>query len=56
VGLRGELFAGPVEVVRGSFAEAAALESVTAMLARMGIASSVVDDVVEPMLVKNQMR
>ena len=56
VGLRGELSAGSVEVVRGGFAEAAALESVTAMLARMGIASSVVADVVEPMLVKNLTR
>jgi 3-hydroxybutyryl-CoA dehydrogenase len=53
VALRGELFAGPVEVVRSSFAEAAALESVAAMLARMGVASSVVEDREEPMLVKN---
>jgi len=42
-----------VEVVRSSFAEAAALESVAAMLARMGVASSVVEDREEPMLVKN---
>jgi len=53
VALRGELFAGPVEVVRSRFAEAAALESVTAMLERMGVASSVVEDREEPMLVKN---
>lgn len=53
VALRGELFAGSVEVVRSSFAEAAALESVAAMLARMGVASSVVEDSEEPMLVKN---
>ncbi len=43
---------GPVEVLRSRFASAAALESVAAMLARLGLASSVVDDT-EPMLVKN---
>jgi 3-hydroxybutyryl-CoA dehydrogenase len=53
VGLRsGNLIAGPVEVLRSRFASAAALESVAAMLARLGLASSVVDDT-EPMLVKN---
>jgi len=53
VALRGELFAGLVEVVRSRFAEAPTLESVTAMLARMGMASSLVEDREEPMLVKN---
>jgi 3-hydroxybutyryl-CoA dehydrogenase len=53
VGLRGELFVGPVQVVQSRFAEAAAMSAVETMLTRMGVASSVVDDVVEPMLVKN---
>jgi len=53
VALRGELFAGPVEVVRSRFAEAAAVGSVTAMLERMGVASCVVEDSEAPMLVKN---
>ena len=53
VGLRsGDLIAGPVEVLRSRFALAESLESVAAMLARLGLASSVVDDT-EPMLVKN---
>ncbi len=54
VGLRsGNLIAGPVEVLRSRFASAEAVGSVTAMLARLGLASSVVDDTEEPMLVKN---
>jgi 3-hydroxybutyryl-CoA dehydrogenase len=53
VGLRsGNLIAGPVEVLRSGFASAASLESVAAMLARLGLASNVVEDT-EPMLVKN---
>jgi 3-hydroxybutyryl-CoA dehydrogenase len=53
VGLRsGNLIAGPVEVLRSRFASAESLESVAAMLARLGLASSVVEDT-EPMLVKN---
>jgi 3-hydroxybutyryl-CoA dehydrogenase len=56
VALRGELLSGPVEVVQSRFAEAAALESVRAMLERMGVASSVVEDREEPMLVKNLAR
>ncbi len=54
VGLRGSLAGDwPIEVLRSRFAEAAALEAVSAMLARIGIASHVIDDTEEPMLVKN---
>jgi len=53
VGLRGPLGQGAVEVLRSRFAEPAALEAVAALLERLGIASVVVDDTEEPMLVKN---
>jgi 3-hydroxybutyryl-CoA dehydrogenase len=53
VGLRGLLSEGSVEVLRSRFAESAALEAVAAMLQLLEIASVVVDDVEEPMLVKN---
>jgi 3-hydroxybutyryl-CoA dehydrogenase len=53
VGLRGILGAGAVEVLRSRFAEPAALETVVAMLERLGLEAAVVDDVEEPMLVKN---
>ena len=53
VGLRGILGAGAVEILRSRFAEPATLEAVVAMLERLGIEAAVVDDVEEPMLVKN---
>jgi 3-hydroxybutyryl-CoA dehydrogenase len=53
VGLRGLLGEGAVEVLRSRFAEATALEAVAGLLERLGIASVVVDDTEEPMLVKN---
>jgi len=56
VGLRGSLSESSVEVLRSRFAEAVALEAVALMLQRVGISSSVVDDVDEPMLVKNLSR
>ncbi len=54
VGLRGLLGEGAaVEVLRSRFAEPAALQVVGALLEQLGIASVVVDDTEEPMLVKN---
>jgi 3-hydroxybutyryl-CoA dehydrogenase len=53
VGLRGELLDGGVQVLRSRFADNATLLAVESMLTRIGVASSIVDDVEEPMLVKN---
>ena len=53
VGLRGALDGRlPVEVLRSRFAEPAALEAVSALLERLGIASAVVDDTEESMLMR----
>lgn len=56
VGLRGaadNLLEGPVDILRSKFAEDAMLGAVAEFLARIGIDSQLVDDVEEPMLVKN---
>lgn len=53
VALRGSLIGGPADILRSRFVEPPALKAVAALLARIGIASQVVEDV-EPMLVKNQ--
>jgi 3-hydroxybutyryl-CoA dehydrogenase len=54
VGLRGEIGSGSVAVLRSRFSEPAALVSVEQLLTAIGVASNVVDDVEEPMLVKNR--
>jgi 3-hydroxybutyryl-CoA dehydrogenase len=55
VGLRGRLSGdAPVEVLRSRFAEAKALAVVSALLAQVGIAATLIDDTEEPMLVKNK--
>jgi 3-hydroxybutyryl-CoA dehydrogenase len=57
VGLRGSgLLEGPLEVLRSKFVEAETIASVEAFLARIGVAACVIDDVEEPMLVKNLKR
>jgi 3-hydroxybutyryl-CoA dehydrogenase len=53
VGLRGTLPDGPVEVLRSRFADPATLTAVQDLLTRIGIPSSIIDDVEEPMLMKN---
>jgi 3-hydroxybutyryl-CoA dehydrogenase len=53
VGLRGTLSDGAVQLVRSRFAEGAVLGAVAGFLERAGIASQLIDDVEEPMLVKN---
>jgi 3-hydroxybutyryl-CoA dehydrogenase len=54
VGLRGEIGSGSVAVLRSRFSELTALAAVTELLTAIGVASDVVDDVEEPMLVKNR--
>jgi 3-hydroxybutyryl-CoA dehydrogenase len=54
VGVRGGLAGDAVELVRSRFVAEDSLRMVGEMLARAGIATSVVDDTEEPMLVKNQ--
>jgi 3-hydroxybutyryl-CoA dehydrogenase len=53
VGLRGKLLDSAVEVLRSRFAESTVLDSVQGMLTRIGVESRILDDVEEPMLVKN---
>jgi 3-hydroxybutyryl-CoA dehydrogenase len=56
VGLRGagsELLGGPVEVIRSRFGVEASVAAVREMLGRLGVASVVMEDREEPMLVKN---
>jgi 3-hydroxybutyryl-CoA dehydrogenase len=54
VGLRGSLAGDAiVEVLRSRFVDAEALDAVSEMLTRIGMASQVIDDTEEPMLVKN---
>ena len=54
VGVRGALAGDAVELVRSRFVAEDSLRLVGELLARVGIATSVVDDTEEPMLVKNQ--
>jgi 3-hydroxybutyryl-CoA dehydrogenase len=57
VGLRGRgLLDGPLEILRSKFVDAATLSEMEAFLARIGVVASVIDDVEEPMLVKNLVR
>ena len=53
VGLRGDLATGHIEVLRSRFSEAEAPAAISQMLETLGIATTLVDDVEEPMLVKN---
>jgi 3-hydroxybutyryl-CoA dehydrogenase len=53
VGLRGDLSTGHIEVLRSRFSEPEAPTSVSRMLETLGIATMLVDDVEQPMLVKN---
>ncbi len=54
VGLRGGvLLTGAVQVVRSKFVSIPIVESVVGMLTKLGVIASVVDDPLEPMLMKN---
>ena len=56
VGLRGStanLLEGELEIVRSRFLEAPVMDAVSDFLRGLGIASQLVDDTEEPMLVKN---
>jgi 3-hydroxybutyryl-CoA dehydrogenase len=53
VGLHSALLDGEVEVLRSRFADDATLLAVEELLTRIGVASRIVDDIEEPMLVKN---
>ena len=59
VGLRAvaaDLLGEKIEIVRSRFADAEALAQVKAFLARLGMEARVVEDVEDPMLVKNVAR
>jgi 3-hydroxybutyryl-CoA dehydrogenase len=47
---------GDVEVVKSRFVEASVISATVELLRSIGVESTVVDDVVEPMLVKNAVR
>jgi 3-hydroxybutyryl-CoA dehydrogenase len=54
VGLRGDvLLTGEVEVVRSKFADATMVGNVVALLNALGVSAPLIDDSLEPMLMKN---
>ncbi len=53
VGLRGGVTGHASELIRSHFASAATLSAVAEFLSRIGLEPTLVDDIVEPMLVKN---
>jgi 3-hydroxybutyryl-CoA dehydrogenase len=54
VGVQGDLVAGPVDVLRSRFLSVAIGDAVVAFFTQLGVACSLIEDVEEPMLVKNQ--